>query len=176
MKSTMAAKVPIVGECCLCFDLKTGTIILGVLNLIVCVIGAILSIGLVIRWAVFVGDGDVIMKENGVAVNPGLVEAVGIVLYITTSVIFIVCVFYIVIASLLIHGARTGRPGFLTPWLVLTAVSMALQLVNVVGGLIALEWMKVVLTIIGMTIEGYFFVCVWSFRQQLPQGVFVPKA
>ena len=30
-----------------------------------------------------------------------------IVLYITMSIVFIICVFYIIIASLLIHGART---------------------------------------------------------------------
>merc|ERR1712096_503907 len=76
----------------------------------------------------------------------------------------IICVFYIIIASLLIHGARTGRPSLLTPWIVLTAISMVLQVFNVVAGLVALEWGKAFSTVIGLVIEGYFFVCVWSFR------------
>ena len=57
-----------------------------------------------------------------------------------------------------------GRPGFLTPWLVLTAISMGFQVINVVVGLISFQWGKTAGTIIGLVIESYLFVCVWSLR------------
>ena len=59
-----------------------------------------------------------------------------------------------------------GRPGFLTPWLVLTTISMVFQVLNVLAGLIALEWGKTFSTIIGLVIEAYLFVCVWSLRYE----------
>ena len=50
-----------------------------------------------------------------------------------------------------------GRPGFLTPWLVLTTISMVFQVLNVLGGLIALEWGKTFSTIIGLVITKAIF-------------------
>ena len=46
------------------------------------------------------------------------------------------------------------------PWLVLTGV------LNIIGGLISMELVTVFSTIIGLVIEGYLFVCVWSFRSE----------
>ena len=43
---------------------------------------------------------------------------------------------------------------------------MVLQVLNVIAGLVALEWGKAFSTVIGLVIEGYFFVCVWSFRSE----------
>eukprot|EP00090_Calanus_glacialis_P033709 TRINITY_DN5607_c0_g1_i3.p1 TRINITY_DN5607_c0_g1~~TRINITY_DN5607_c0_g1_i3.p1 ORF type:complete len:170 (-),score=45.10 TRINITY_DN5607_c0_g1_i3:110-619(-) len=169
----MGLTIPTVGKACIVFDLKTGTIILGVINLIGCVIGAIACLASVIGYAVLSDQVNQALEES----ENQLDDNVGIVVYVTLSIVLIICVFYIIISSLLIHGARTGRPGFLTPWLVLTIISMGFQVLNVIGGLISLQWGKTFSTIIGLVIEAYLFVCVWSFRKQLQEGsVTVPKA
>merc|ERR1719376_839844 len=83
--------------------------------------------------------------------------AVGIVVYATVAIALAICVFYIIIASLLIHGARKGRPGFLTPWLVLTVISMLLQILEVIFSLASFEWGDVFGTLVGLIIEAYLF-------------------
>ena len=65
----MGYKVPIVHEYCLCCDLKTGTIILGVLNLIAAVLATLISLALLVSTEVLVRAGDVIsIQQNGEAV------------------------------------------------------------------------------------------------------------
>merc|ERR1712183_1001986 len=90
-----------------------------------------------------------------------------IIVYVTVAIILAICVFYIVIASLLIHGARKGRPGFLTPWMVLTIISMVLQILQVLVSLASLEWGTVFGTLVGLIIEAYLFSCVYSLKTQL---------
>merc|ERR1712179_505418 len=85
------------------------------------------------------------------------------------AVVYIICVFYIVIASLLIHGARTGRPGYLTPWLVLTAISIVLQVLNVIGKFITLDLGSAFSNLVALVVEAYLFVCVHSFKKQLQE-------
>jgi len=132
---------------------------------------AILSMGLLVSWAVLVSSGDDISfqknEESVLELDQEFASDYGIVVYITTAGIFAISLFYIVITPSLLYGVRTGRPGLLTPWLVLTAFFMAMLLLNTVDGLVALDWVKLVLSIICLAITVYFFVCVWFYRQQL---------
>merc|ERR1712130_1088908 len=52
------------------------------------------------------------------AINAILVVALGFMV-----VLLIICILYVIVASLLIHGARKGKPGLLIPWVVLTAIT-----------------------------------------------------
>jgi len=179
----MGLSIPTVEKFCLCLELKTGTIILGVLNLIGCIIGAIVTIAMIVGMAFLTDHVSGVLKDdqvNQMFQESGFgvaAQGAGIVVWITIIVLFLICVFYIVIASLLIHGARTGRHGLLAPWLVLTGISMVLQVLNVVLRLIAMEWGLAGSTIVGLVIQGYLFVCVWSFRNYLRgEAVPMPKA
>merc|ERR1712013_700433 len=106
--------------------------------------------------------------------NGDLSEAVGIVVYITVSVALAIFAFYIIILSLLIHGARKGRPGFLTPWLVLTGISMVLQVLQVISSFVILDLGGAFGTLIGLVIEAYLFSCVYSLKRQLEGGNTMP--
>merc|ERR1712029_176571 len=105
---------------------------LGVFNLIVCVIGAIISL-LFFLGADYLAEA--ILAEGG---QDGIDDdTMTLVLYVTFGIVFAVCVFYIFIASLLIHGARTSRPGFLMPWIVLTIISLVLEALKVIQAIFA---------------------------------------
>jgi len=155
----MSEKTPFVQSCC-CYDLKTGTLLVGVLELIASVSLSIFSIFLMVSWAVVVEGGDVVSDQ----VDPQLLKAAGTVWWVTMSIILFISVLNLVVTSILIHGAKKGRPGLLTPWLVLTAISVVLQLINIFGSLIFLNAGSCILALGCVCIEGYFYVCVTSFR------------
>ena len=74
-------------------------------------LGAIFSIGLLASWAVLIRVGDAIaVQQNGEAVvdlDSESVEYLGFHIYITAAAVFVISVFYVIIAPFLIHGART---------------------------------------------------------------------
>jgi len=173
----MGVTIPTVEKFCLCLRLKTGTIVLGVLNLIGCLIGVGVTIFMIVGYALVSDFLGTELNRNQHRNNDSAALVLGasnIVVYVTTSIILIICIFYIIISSLLIHGARTSRPSLLTPWLILTAISMVLQVLKLIALFVNLEFGQGGGAILGLIIEGYLFVCVWSFRKQLLNGIPVP--
>ena len=59
-----------------------------------------------------------------------------------------------------------SRPGFLTPWLVLTGISMVFQVLNVVAKFVGLEWGAAFSALVALVVEAYLFVCVHSFKYE----------
>ena len=123
--------------------LKKATIIIGVLNIFLSTVGIILLIDSLIR---IVDDSDFsrVMFEAikkklklDVVVSSSNEE---MAIYIVRTLFMATCVLYTLFASLFIHGARTGHPGLLTPWLVLTAICMGLNILNIITGLIQHAW------------------------------------
>merc|ERR1712025_1094526 len=125
--------IPTVDKACIVFELKTGTIILGVINLIFSVIGTIAVLAMLIGYAVGSSSIRQALREN----SSGDKQTIDAIFYVTWIILLAICAFYIIIASLLIQGARTSRPGFLTPWLVLTGISMVLQVLKVISNFVA---------------------------------------
>merc|ERR1712243_309557 len=91
--STMG--IPTVEKACIVFDLKTGTIILGVINLIGCIIGTIACLAILVGYSV--GSDAVLDALNQGGHGHG---EVGIALYILLAIVLAICAFYIFIASL----------------------------------------------------------------------------
>jgi len=175
-----------------CCDLKTGTLIIGVFNLICAVLLGILSLfGLatMIFATVVVNttdqqkmnealsnfnnnfntEGDLgqgldtaTSEEAKTAANVALIFSI-----VMMAILCIICVGYVIVASMLIHGARTSKPGLLMPWIILTIVSLIYDLIRIVGYLIALDFTHLGSSIVGMVIGIYLFICVCSFRKQL---------
>ena len=99
---------------------------------------------------------------------------------VAMAVVLIIFIIDIFIVSLLIHGARKvcystynttnhfflrkGQPGFLTPWIVLTAISLVLQVLSIILTLITQAWASSFAGFVGLIIHGYLLVCVWSLR------------
>merc|ERR1712080_127976 len=126
-----------------CCDLKTGTLIIGVFNLICAVLLGILSLfGLatMIFATVVVNttdqqkmnealsnfnnnfntEGDLgqgldtaTSEEAKTAANVALIFSI-----VMMAILCIICVGYVIVASMLIHGARTSKPGLLMPWFI----------------------------------------------------------
>ena len=144
----MAEKIRIEGYAFGCSSLKTGIIIMGALSLIRNVIGAILSIRLLMSFLVGEVDKDAF--------------------YMIFSII--ICIFYIVTTSILILGVIMERPAFLIPWLVLAGIDLVFLGINFVINLVAQE-LSAISGGIWILISGYFFWPVWSLREQLKMGL-----
>jgi len=86
------------------------------------------------------------------------------------AILLIICIGYVVVASMLIHGARKEKPGLLMPWIVLTIISLVLNLVQIIGNLINGYFGVVVSGLVGFVLAFYIFIVVWSYRKQL-QGL-----
>jgi len=93
------------------------------------------------------------------------------------AILLIICIGYVVVASMLIHGARKEKPGLLMPWIVLTIISLILNLVQLIGNLIQGYFGAVGSGLVGFVVAFYIFIVVWSYRKQLQglqQGAPVP--
>jgi len=173
-------------KACFCMSLKTGTILLGVLNLIGSIIGACASLGILIFWVWYGEASNQSMKElqgltdqlrelnnqlggedKGEPEAPPNAHSHLIIWYVVTGTIFLICALYIIIASLLIHGARKGRPGMLIPWLIHTTISMVLEIAVVIKYLVFAEFSMAISAGITLLIQAYLFLCVWSLRKHL---------
>ena len=100
------------------------------------------------------------------------------------AILLIICIGYVVVASMLIHGARKvtvkiapmtnvfiyfnfslqAKPGLMMPWLVLTIISLLLNLVQVIGNLVNGYYNIVYSGLFGFIIGFYTFIVVWSHR------------
>jgi len=217
--------LPTVEKFLFCCDLKTGTLIIGVFNLIAALIWACISLFFLgttifatvvanaswsssatisngnstITFGEFqdslrnlgntlqnVGDdeGRQIGQDLGDSLNDlnaakaGATAALGFAIAMS-AIMCILCLGMVIVASMLIHGARKGRPGLLMPWLVLTIISFIYYIVRIIGMFVAGDYSGGGSTVIALIIGIYLFIVVWSFRKQL-QGelgaVPVPKA
>ena len=50
------------------------------------------------------------------------------------------------------------------PWIVLTVISLVLDVLNILASLISLLIPTVITGLLFLGIAIYFFICVWSFR------------
>merc|ERR1711962_1583030 len=85
--------------------------------------------------------------------------AIGIVL------VRMIC--HIVVSSLLIDGARKGRPGFLTPWIVVTVILFILNTICFFLTMMAEQWTLAIFSSISIGVYLYPYVVVQSFKKQL---------
>jgi len=174
---------PTVEKFLCCCHLKTGVLIIGVLNLIGALLG-VLGCGLSLGGLTVVASGvldDLNLEDqqlqhlNNATTwlgdasedllsedDPQMGYAIAMMVMLT-----LLCLFYLVTASLLIHGARKGKAGLLVPWMVETFLGLVYDLVQIIGTLVRLEALAVVFGIIGFAVGCYVFVVVWSFRKQL---------
>merc|ERR1711915_1075921 len=169
---------PLLKKACFCISLKTGTVILGAFNLIFSIIGASISLALLIYWLWYgekMNKSDQLQPINSNfddagegKTEPSLnAHAELLILYIGTGAVFLICAFYIIITYLLIHGARNGISGLLIPWLIHTGISMVLEVALTVALFFYAQFIGAVGSIILLIIQAYLFLCVLSLRKEL---------
>ncbi|PSN33056.1 hypothetical protein C0J52_17758 [Blattella germanica] len=142
-------------QCCCGCSLKTGTIIIGVLNLIGACFGVVNGILLA---SVSTKDG----------YNAEGAKSIGISICVFSAVM-------VLIASLLIVGATKGKPFLLLPWLIcaiiLTVIYVILYVVLGVSNFQQHQSQEgaiyIVSAIITALVETYFILVVYSlYREQ----------
>lgn len=134
--------MPILGSCCGCLDLKVGTKIIGIINLIGAILTTLSMTGLLLMMMlVDVGvsasksiheshrssldpDDDYVDAHDHAQTMFELLQAnityVNIALYIMLGL----AVLMIITSSMLIHGVRTDRRGLLLPFIVQEVVNI----------------------------------------------------
>jgi len=175
-------RLPTVDKFLFCCDLKTGTLIIGAINLgcaLLLGIFSLMGFGTMIFATIMVNTSDD-QKFSDTLANYGKTEDQGqadksmavanaalIFSMIMMAIMCIICVGYVIVASMLIHGARTSKPGLLMPWIILTIVSLFYDVIRIIGFLIALDFGHLGGSIVGMVIGIYLLICITSFRKQL---------
>lgn len=188
----------LIGRCC-CLSLKTGCIILGALSLIFPVGLAGACIAVLIAFAIT--NSDSCRLENpalALQTNQSLpcdqnisriIENIDNLLLghgaLCFGMILILAIFCIVATSLLIHGARRGRPSFLVPYMLMEVSAFTVQLAGFIYLWIYLfqlplddfgklrdyfGFLPLVLVVgffLNLWLQMFCFLCVFSHRQQL---------
>jgi len=171
--------LPKLSNCCLYASLKTGTLIIGALNLVGSVICILATICLMAGSTAFIDlmeqqlDQSVPDLRNHIDNDrqggqiAAWVSEAGILLF---GVIMLVCSFFsIVISGCLVHGARTRNVCLMKPWIVLTKIGLILDLVNIVSALWALAFVNAISDILVWVLGAYLFLVVWSFKSEIEE-------
>ena len=105
---------------------------------------------------------------------------VTVITTVIMTIFLVICIGYVVVASLLIHGARKvgvrsicanfshicfqGRPDLLLPWIILTVITLILNWGQLIGHIVNAEYAYLVSDLFAIAIENYFLNVVWAFR------------
>ena len=166
-------KLPKLPNCCYCCSLKTGTILIGGLSLVVDVI--LMLVGL----AVFADPGTIVHELDKAA--PGWrqgqdTQSAMAVLNITAGILLVAGIIATVIGACLVHGARTGKKRLMMPWIVLTTMGLVLDIGNVFKAVIAGNIGDIVSSILGWVLGAYLLLVVRSYKEELESATDVEGA
>merc|ERR1712037_516110 len=145
-----------VKSCCCGCTLKTGVLIIGALYLAVAILGGL-------------GSASKVNEYAEVLPHPYARVVMGL------WVAFLVgCIGSAIANSLLIHGARTAKPGLIMPGVILTLdlFFMLVELIRLIYFLDSLAYFVggLVFTLVGFVLAVYFSIVLRSYRKQLQEN------
>merc|ERR1712037_361935 len=169
-----------VRNCCCGCTLKTGVLIIGALYLAGAIIGCLGSASSIVSQLSFSAISDpskpfdpsnLYDPSHPYATN---IARVGLGLWVAFLVGFIGNA---IANSLLIHGARTAKPGLIMPGVILT-LHLFLLLVELIRkiyflfltGAVVSFVSGLVFTLVGCVFAVYFFIVIRSYRKQLQEN------
>jgi len=165
--------LPKLSNCCACISLKTGTLIIGVLDLKACVIFIIASIG-TMAMAGLKALVDVVEQSLDQHMpwwrNDFDRKDISSGIFIIGFGMLVVSIFVTVICACLVHGARTRNVCLMKPWIVLTGIGLILQIFNILKAFIFLAIADAIIGSLGWVLGAYFFLVVWSFKAEVEEG------
>merc|ERR1711953_347815 len=156
---TKMVALPKLQNFCGCTSLKTGTLIIGSLNLVASFLASIGILGGSTVLNDLMGE---LEKQFGSEwsrtrpqTDPQLMfqQAIPIISIIIGVVLLIASIFSIVISACLIHGARTRNVCLMWPWIFLSVMSLANPIAMI--------------SILGWLLNAYFILVVWNFKIEI---------
>jgi len=180
--------MPILSGCCFCLDLRVGSLIIGVLNLINALINSLMFAILTIMMVFMNAGAKQTLREHDAAVfnededYPAVqenekqileiiiahIDLVTIALYILLGV-SLLCV---ITSSMLIHGVRNKRRGLLLPFIVQEVINIIVFIGLMIGALVGLGTHYIIVSGVmgvvgGMLIHIYCMLVIISQYQAL---------
>jgi len=152
-----------VGSCCCGCSLNTGCIIIGSITLIGSLIGVVLvGIGLGESGSSFWEDGWNKYCTDNPDIDCAQYKQVALIIL---WVYLFLCIFNVIINSLLIHGCRKKIPSLLMPWLVVSCLSLAISIISAIAqaAQFGLTWNSLA-AVLGWLLSAYFILVVKSYR------------
>merc|ERR1711944_258306 len=158
--------LPKLANCCACISLKTGTLIIGFLNLVGALIFIPISIALMAGKDAFV---DQMRQMLGQRANYDR-QTIASGILIAGLIIFVGAIIATIISSCLVHGARKRNSTLMKPWIVLTAISLVLNIISMALSLFV-NPLTAVTSLAPWALNAYFFLVVLSFKKEIEAGV-----
>lgn len=182
--------MPILGSCCICLDLKVGTKVIGILNLIGAIFSSIstaISLVMVLFLDVGVSTAKTLHEIHRSRINEEddymdtqdqpkqimeLVQEHISYVKIALYVVLALTLLLIITSSMLIHGVRTDRRGLLLPFIVQQLVNIMVFVTLDIAVLVIFGAHRVVIgsvlsMLVGCLIQLYLVLVVVSQYQAL---------
>merc|ERR1719383_55167 len=88
-------------------------------------------------------------------------------MYDNGTYLILLAVIIVAVSSVLIHGARKGRPGLLTPFILLSVFNVVRGFIMIFYLIITGQFTMVFIEVIGFAFEVYFVIIVLNFKNEL---------
>merc|ERR1739838_957452 len=151
-------------------DLKTGTLYIAICNLFGSVGMTLLSIGLLAADETVAKS----IADDGVADDK--VKGITTAIYVIGGVLLVFNLFYIILSSLLFHGAKNGKPSMILPWLIISCFAIFSQVIGFIWAcssaddIYVVNTFSIISSLIGLAVEVYIYIGISSFWRELSYG------
>merc|ERR1739838_1008446 len=114
------------------------------------------------------------IADDGVA--DAKVKGITTAIYVFGGVLLVFNLFYIILSSLLFHGAKNGKPSMILPWLILSCFFICVQVIGFIWACSSADDISVVnaysiiSSLIGLAVEVYIYIGISSYWRELSYG------
>jgi uncharacterized membrane protein len=185
----MCPPLPTVHRFLFCLSLKAGGIIIGTISLLWSIATFLFS-SLILVLAVALATGalgedvrqqakhgvEEMIRDQWITDEHG--EVLCAVLFLTLVMVVLAVVlssFHLVACALLIHGARVSRPGFLTPWIVITVVVLVVNFLQTLRVFAMNNVNLGLIHVVSLLLSSYFLICIHSLQKKIEENRAKPR-
>jgi len=173
----------LLSNCCGCGSLKTGTLLIGSLNLVISILGILIS-----TWCVTHSKAvaELLLEQ----IDPDLKEQIHETYYdaekeqhnelvqavssqaseiYTIGMIVLICsLLHVAFSACLVHGTRMRNVRFMMPWIVMMRISLFLNISHLLFGIARNpDITNFIASTIGWALSLYFYLVVCAFKAEL---------
>jgi len=116
------------------------------------------------------------IADDGVA--DAKVKGITTAIYVIGGVLLVFNLFYIILSSLLFHGAKNGKPSMILPWLILSCFFICVQVIGFIiiwacysaDDITVLNVYSMISTLFGFAVQVYIYIGISSYWRELSYG------